>query len=268
MTDEPGCRVPQLQLQLLDSFQLSDRREPVQVPRPAQRLLAYLALRARPVGRRAAAGALWADLSEQQGLARLRSTLWRLPTVAGNQLVLTRQSRLSLAPEVQVDVQVAQQDGQLDDLDLDLDRLSSDVLPDWEEDWVEVERERFRQVRLHLLERLAQRASERQHYDRALQAALTAVAGDPLRESAHRQVMTIHLAEQNPAEALRQYEACRRALRTELGLAPSPATRAVVEVLLGRPLDTVTEARPRRRRPTVSRLEPRPRRTGGTGGTR
>ena len=244
MTYGPGCSASQLHLQLLDSFELSDQRRPVQVPRPAQRLLAYLALRARPVGRRAAAAALWADLSEQQSLARLRSTLWRLPTVAGNQLVLTRQSRLSLAPEVQVDVQLAQQESQLDELALD--RLSSDVLPDWEEDWVGVERERFRQVRLHLLERLAQRASERRHYDRALQAALTAVASDPLRESAHRQVMTIHLAEQNPAEALRQYEACRRVLRTELGLAPSPATRAVVEVLLGRPLDLATGARTRR----------------------
>jgi DNA-binding SARP family transcriptional activator len=150
---------------------------------------------------------------------------------------------VSLAPEVEVDVHDmhrAQDESSLESLDVG--RLSADVLPDWEDDWVGVERERFRQVRLHLLERLAQRASEGRHYDRALQAALTAVASDPLRESAHRQVMTIHLAEQNPAEALRQYEACRRVLRTELGLAPSPATRAVVEGFLGRPLDMAAGA--------------------------
>jgi DNA-binding SARP family transcriptional activator len=222
-------------LQLLDSFELSDQRKPVVVPRPAQRLLAYLALRARPVARRAVAAALWADLADQQGLARLRSTLWRLPAVGGRQLVLAGHSRLSLAPEVEVDVQLVQDSDRLDSLDID--RLRCDVLPDWDDDWVDVERERFRQVRLHLLERLAERASERRHYDRALQAALTAVASDPLRESAHRQVMTIHLAEENPAEALRQYEACRRVLRAELGLAPTAATRAVVEMLLGRPLD-------------------------------
>ncbi|HEX8306765.1 MAG TPA: BTAD domain-containing putative transcriptional regulator [Jatrophihabitans sp.] len=242
MTERPGCCAPHLQL--LDTFELSDQRRPVQVPRPAQRLLAYLALRGRPVGRRAAAAALWADLPERQGLARLRSTLWRLPTVTESQLVLTRQSGLSLTPELEVDVRLAQDESHLDELDVG--RLSSDVLPDWEDDWVSVERERFRQVRLHLLERLAQRASERRHYDRALQAALTAVASDPLRESAHRQVMTIHLAEQNPAEALRQYEACRRVLRTELGLAPSPATRAVVEGFLGRPLDMAAGGRARR----------------------
>jgi DNA-binding SARP family transcriptional activator len=242
MTECPDRCAPHLQL--LDSFELSDQRRPVQVPRPAQRLLAYLALRARPVGRRAAVAALWADLPEQQSLARLRSTLWRLPTIAGKQLVLTRQSQLSLAVEIEVDVHLAQDETSLDILDVG--RLSADVLPDWEDDWVAVERERFRQVRLHLLERLAQRASEARHYDRALQAALTAVASDPLRESAHRQVMTIHLAEQNPAEALRQYEACRRVLRTELGLAPSPATRAVVEGFLGRPLDVPVGVRARR----------------------
>lgn len=238
MTAAPGCAP---HLQLLDMFELSDRRTPVPVARPAQRLLAYLALRARPVARRVVAATLWADLGEQQGLARLRSTLWRLPAPAGNQLILTGQSRLSLAPQVQVDVHLAQDESRIDDLDLD--RLSCDVLPDWEEDWVVVERERFRQLRLHLLERLAQRASEKRHYDRALRAALTAVASDPLRESAHRQVMTIHLAEQNPAEALRQYEACRQLLRTELGLAPTPATRAVVEMLLGRPVDPATGGR-------------------------
>jgi DNA-binding SARP family transcriptional activator len=105
--------------------------------------------------------ALWADLSEQQSLARLRSTLWRLPAVAGNQLVLTRHSQLSLAPEIEVDVHDVHQAQDERSLDLlDVGRLSADVLADWEDDWVGVERERFRQVRLHLLERLAQRASE------------------------------------------------------------------------------------------------------------
>jgi DNA-binding SARP family transcriptional activator len=238
MTEPTGCRAPHLQL--LDSFELTDRREPVRVPRPAQRLLAYLALRARPVGRRALAAVLWADLDEQQGAARLRSTLWRLPALDGDQLVVTTQSRLSLSEQLEVDVHLAQDEQRIDELEVA--SLSCDVLPDWEEDWVQAERERFRQVRLHLLERLAQRARDSRHFDRALQAAMTAVASDPLRESAHRQLMTIHLAEENPAEALRQYEVCRRVLRTELGLAPSPATRAVVEPFLGRPLDITAAA--------------------------
>jgi hypothetical protein len=56
--------------------------------------------------------------------------------------------------------------------------------------------------------------------------------------------MLAHLAEDNPAEALRQYDLVRRLLRDQLGLSPSVATRAVVAPLLGRPLDTgATEVR-------------------------
>ena len=49
--------------------------------------------------------------------------------------------------------------------------------------------------------------------------------------------MQIHLAEQNPSEALRQYAVVRRLLRDGLGLPQSPATRAVVAELLGRGAD-------------------------------
>ncbi|MCW2527838.1 MAG: Bacterial transcriptional activator domain, partial [Pseudonocardiales bacterium] len=56
--------------------------------------------------------------------------------------------------------------------------------------------------------------------------------------------------EDNPSEALRQYESVRRLLREELGLAPADATRAVVADLLGRPLDSLG----RGRRTTTQRL--------------
>jgi DNA-binding SARP family transcriptional activator len=71
----------------------------------------------------------------------------------------------------------------------------------------------------------------------ALQAGLTAVSAEPLRESAHRRVVEVHLAEGNPAEALRQYQSYRQLLRAELGLIPSPAIRSLVAHLLGRPAD-------------------------------
>ena len=63
------------------------------------------------------------------------------------------------------------------------------------------------------------------------------MAAEPLRESAHRRVMQVHLAEENPSEALRQFDAVRVLLRDQLGIAPSAATRAVVAPLLGRPFE-------------------------------
>jgi DNA-binding SARP family transcriptional activator len=98
-------------------------------------------------------------------------------------------------------------------------------------------REWFRQIRLHALEALCDRYRDDGRLDAALDAGITAVAADPLRESAHRQLALVHIEEGNFAEALRQYEVFRRLLRTELGLAPSSRFRKLVAPLLGRPLD-------------------------------
>ena len=56
---------------------------------------------------------------------------------------------------------------------------------------------------------------------RALEAALSAVRAEPLRESAHRVLIRVHLAEGNRGEAIRQYELCRRLLRERLGVEPT-----------------------------------------------
>jgi DNA-binding SARP family transcriptional activator len=47
------------------------------------------------------------------------------------------------------------------------------------------------------------------------------VKAGPLRESAHRTVLPVHLAEGNLAEALRAYERFRAMLADELELQPS-----------------------------------------------
>jgi DNA-binding SARP family transcriptional activator len=220
-------------LWLLNAFDLRHGPDSLHVAVPAQRLLAFL--QRAPVQRRAVAGALWPDLDARPAAARLRSTLWRLPTPDGVRLVQVEGGRMRLASDLRVDVHVAEDDSRA--AELEMARLCGDVLADWEEPWVAVERERFRQLRLHRLEQLSERAECAGEYSLALQAGLAATAAEPLRESAHRRVMRVHLAQSNPAEALRQFDLVRRLLRDELGLAPSSATRAVIAPLLGRPLD-------------------------------
>lgn len=80
------------------------------------------------------------------------------------------------------------------------------LLPGWYDDWVVLERERLRQLQLHALDRLAAALLAAEEPGRALDAALVAVQADPLRESAHRIVVRIHLREGNAPEALRAYE--------------------------------------------------------------
>jgi DNA-binding SARP family transcriptional activator len=109
--------------------------------------------------------------------------------------------------------------------------LYGDLLPEWDEDWVVLDRERFRQLRLHALEAQCERLSAAGRYGEALELGLAAVEAEPLRESARRAVVRVHLREGNAVEALRAYAVYERLLEAELGLQPSPTMRRLVHEL-------------------------------------
>jgi DNA-binding SARP family transcriptional activator len=59
------------------------------------------------------------------------------------------------------------------------------------------------------------------------------VGAEPLRESAHRTVIRVHLAEGNFGEAARAYDAFRTMLADELGVAPTRQMSDLVYRLAG-----------------------------------
>jgi DNA-binding SARP family transcriptional activator len=237
-------------LLLLDGFELRCDGRPVALPMTAQRLLAFLALRDRPALRAQVAGCLWVDTTDEHATASLRSALWRLRR-PGHGLVEATLTHLRLAAGVSVDYREAigrarellnqpDGDGLVADGDGDA-ALARELLPDWQEDWVVVERERFRQLRLHALEVRCRRLAGAGRFAQAVQAGLAAVACEPLRDSAHQLLIWVHLAEGNRAEAIRQYERYCRLLRDELGLDPSPQ---IQQLLRGLDAARVTPQRP------------------------
>ena len=106
--------------------------------------------------------------------------------------------------------------------------FGDDVLVGWYDDWVIMERERFRQIRLHALDRIGERLLEQGRFCDVLQVALAAVRAEPLRESAHRLLVRVHLQEGNVAEAIRQYRCYADLLRRELHAAPSPVIQRLL----------------------------------------
>jgi DNA-binding SARP family transcriptional activator len=106
--------------------------------------------------------------------------------------------------------------------------LAADLLPGWTEQWVVAERDWFRQVCLRALEQLSERFRASGDHFHAQETAQAAVRSDPLRESAHRRLIELHLADGNPAAALRQFTEYRSLLRTELGLSPSREIRQLL----------------------------------------
>jgi len=103
----------------------------------------------------------------------------------------------------------------------DVDLLAVDLLPDWSDEWVVVERERIRQLRLHALENLVRRYTLLGHHAAAVDTALIAVGAEPLRESAQRVLIEAHLAEHNVSEAANQLASYQALLRSVLDVDPS-----------------------------------------------
>jgi DNA-binding SARP family transcriptional activator len=238
MGDREGVTGPGgWRLRLLGSFELRGEGGPVVLGSGEERLLALLALQPGAMPREFAAACLWPVAPRSRSSANLRTTIWRVGSVAAGALVASR-DRLALAAGVAVDLDLAHLEATAIVSGRDtlpspegLALLEHDLLPGWYDDWVVVARDRFQQRRLHALESASLRLSSAGLHAQAIDAATIAVAGEPLRESAHRALVTAYLAEGNGGAALRQYGRCRRILADELGLDCSRELSALVAPL-------------------------------------
>ena len=242
----------EIRLELLGRFEIVDHRTAAMVPVPAQRLAAFLALRDEPVGRPRASGILWPEIEHDHALSNLRTALWRLRSLHPG-LVRTLGTTLRIAPDVTIDVResealaqrILQEAMPLGDARRAAGSLSHDLLPDWEDEWLVFDRERFRDLRVRALERLCEQLSEVGAHAEAAQAGLLAVQADPLRESSCVALMHAYTAEGNEACALQLYRALESRLERELQVSPSPATADLARELQGPTrLDTAPVVRP------------------------
>lgn len=220
-------------LSLVRDFEVRHNGAVVPVPPIAQRVLCFLALNARPVRRPFVSGCLWPDADERHASARLRSALWRVPSPGDQPIVSTSTTHLWLDPAVAVDLPLLMEQSvtmfdpgaaslEWSDVARVLWFYGHDLLTGWYDEWAIAERERFRQVRLHVLDQVGERLFSDGRHHEALEVALAAVAAEPLRESAHRLLLRVHLREGNVAEAFRQYRTYADHLDRELGAIPSP----------------------------------------------
>jgi DNA-binding SARP family transcriptional activator len=200
------------------------------LPHPAQRLVALLCV-GGGIERSHAAGILWPEVEHAHALANLRTALWRLRCISPG-IVRSFGAELRLDPTIRVDMREAEalahrilyETLTLPEARRASSRLPRDLLPDWDDEWLEFDRERFRDLRVHALERLCDQLSALGENADAVQCGLLAVQGEQLRESSHRALMRAHIAEGNRARALQVFRRLERMLDRELQVRPSQAT--------------------------------------------
>jgi DNA-binding SARP family transcriptional activator len=221
-------------VKLLDGFDLLRGRDPVYLSLGDQRLLAFLALRSR-TSRAEVAGSLWPDVDDPRAHGCLRTGIWQIQRCCPG-LLLTQGKELRFGNDVYVDTidferrahRILREPQNIPLVELMNDAILRRLLPGWYDEWVLLAQEQFRQLQLHVLEVAGEELLSREKPVPALWAALDAVDAEPLRESAHRLVIRIHIAEGNISEAIRHYLRYSSLLHEELGVQPTKQLQELV----------------------------------------
>ena len=120
----------------------------------------------------------------------------------------------------------------IDQLRQALALYEDDYLPDsLYEDWSSAERQRLRQLYLATADRLARHLLRAKAWNDVIHVCQAILARDSCNEGAYCLLMHAHAAQDNRSQVHNVYQRCIATLREELGVEPSPTTRALFEKL-------------------------------------
>lgn len=241
-----------LTLNILGQFEILWEGQPASglSLRKSQALLIYLALNPGGHDRGRLAGLLWGDLPERNARRNLRHALHKLRRTLDPAALESDRLSVNLSPALSLQVDVldfealvtradrCRRQGELEaavgHLEAAVDLYQGDFLSGFDvpdcpafEEWVVRCQARTRERFLESLDVLVTYWTRRGSYERALRYARRQLALEPLRERAHRQLMTLLALTGQRSAALAQYDACRRILAEELGLEPLEETVAL-----------------------------------------
>jgi DNA-binding SARP family transcriptional activator len=244
----------ELEFRLLGRFEAFSCRNAIpslQRPGKVQDLLAYLLLFGeRPHRRERIAEALWAGSRGATSLKSLRQTLWQLQSILGREcgartLLDIDQEWLALAPSpgVRVDVRELEdayesvrevQGHDLDDMQAARLRAAvvsyrGNLLERSSGEWCILDRERLKSTYLVILDKLLVHSEAHRRWEHGLLYGGLILRYDRAHERTHWRMMRLHYLAGDRTAALRQFEACARALEKELDVRPGEQTLELYE---------------------------------------
>lgn len=237
-------------LELNDAPITADRRKSLA-------LLAYLALHREPHSREFLSALLWPEYEQDKAFTNLRHTLWETQQAIGEGWIISGRETLSLIPEsdhssgriVWVDsvrfADLVAQSRAQPDVSLRIPLLAESAnlyrnhfltgfhLRDAVQfdEWAHAKAEELRHLLAVALTMLSDDHALLGQVDAAIPPAQRLVALDPLNEESHRHLMRIYLQAGQSNAALKQYQACEKVLRKELGIDPQPETRELYKLI-------------------------------------
>ena len=221
--------------------------------RRVQELFAYLLLRrAQPQHRESLANVLWEDTTPAQAKSYLRKTLWQLQSALseldeslGREVLEITDEWIGINPAAPIDLDVAQfesafartrgvatqavEPAAMQAIADAVQLYQGGLLEGCYLDWCLFERERLQQIYFVMLDKLMDCCEVHHEWERGLMYGSLILRLDLARERTHRRMMRLYCLAHDRTGALRQFERCRQALDTELGVAPSRQTVALYQ---------------------------------------
>jgi len=234
-----------LHIYLLGQFSLFSGQQPVELSsRPAQSLLAYLAIHAGMNHRREKlAGLLWPEATEANARGYLRQGLWRirksLESVSLNPEAFLQSGDVSVTFLKEADYWL-----DVDQLLEPVDAISAEqlrqtlslyrgeLLPGFYEEWIEPEREHIEAIFQQKMNRLLERLLDNGQWSEAIEwsEAWIRLAHSP--EPAYRALLRAYAGLDDLSMVRAVYQRCIAALERELGVEPSSGTHKLYEQIL------------------------------------
>lgn len=205
-------------------------------PRKTLAVLAYILLhRSAPVSREYLAFLLYPDDEEASARAKLRATLSELPKILpppAAQYVSIDGDTVAWNPKADLRLDVEAFEAASNDrarLSEAIDLYRGDLLPELYDEWLDVLRERYRNVYLRCLTERVSEARRSANLTLAIETARKVLAVDPWREDVVRRIIAMRFESGDRAGALNEYAGFAKRLRAEMGTDPMAETAAVAE---------------------------------------
>ena len=244
-----------LRIYLLGQFSLQADDLAVELPsRPAQSLLAYLALNAGISQRREKlAGLLWPEATGSNARSYLRQALWRIrKALTGGGLDWQEYLRVSDIAicfddhsDYRLDTTLLLEPVETLPLDEIMDTIAlyrGELLPGFYDEWVILERNRLHAAYQQKMKLLLERLVEDRRWDEVVNWSEQWIRLDHAPEPAYRTLMQAHAGLGNQGMVGATYQRCLESLERELGVEPSLETRRLYEQIRHRVLGELEPA--------------------------